>query len=162
MSFKLNNITQSDRFFSEIKEKLYKQAHLAAEKSELMRASGPLIALPASALSLSNRVTTIGEIIIKGLGNIFASPFSKKCNALKGLKQLFVQLPLNILFLAFSPLSVSIEAAISSIGMLANPQRYSKLRAKNYSQEIEALSILSKKNFQASSTAEKALVFLLA
>lgn len=53
-------------------------------------------------ITLVAKVTNIGEVVIKGLANIFGAPFHGKCSALRGLKLLGLTLPIEILSSIFT------------------------------------------------------------
>jgi hypothetical protein len=102
---------------------LYTCANIASKKSHFaMRFSGFWLAIASSAIATAGRVGRIGETIIKGFANIFGSRFSNKCECLKGLKQLFIQLPDSILCLVFSPIRVAGNLIYDTLIMAANPK----------------------------------------
>jgi len=111
----------------------------ASEKSVFMRVTGPFIAIASALLSLAERVASVGEAIIKGLANIFGSPFPNKCNALKGLEQIFIELPWHALSLVIFPVEIGIRALITSVCMLVIPKGYSKNRKIFYQERLEKL-----------------------
>lgn len=130
---KLSNIAQSQAFFSNVKKNMYEGAKNASKKSGFMRLSGPFISVASSLVSLSAKVSTVGEAFIKGLANIFGAPFSKKCSAMTGLKQLTLQLPAHVLALVFSPVKMVGGFMANSIGMAVSPTFYSEFRESVHS-----------------------------
>ncbi|MEM1282145.1 MAG: hypothetical protein AAGG81_01185 [Chlamydiota bacterium] len=107
-------------------------------KNGLLRLSGPFVAVASSLLTLCERVGSVVETILKGLGNILIFPFTKKCEFLKGLKQLFIELPINVLSLIFSPLEIGFGAVITIGSILIRPEEYSEGKSKLY-KELAAL-----------------------
>jgi hypothetical protein len=160
MSLELNHTMQSITFFEGLKTGLYEKASEASEKSSLMRASGPLVAIASAALTLSQRVAGVVEPIIKGLANIFGSPFSKNCSALKGLKQIFIQLPVKVLSLALSPVEIGIGALVTTLGMAISPKGYADYRANDHKGTEKVTSQLSDKNFKPTELGSKIVLFL--
>ncbi|CCB90970.1 putative uncharacterized protein [Waddlia chondrophila 2032/99] len=70
-------------------------------------------------LSIAARITAVGECLIKGVGNVFGSPFSKKFSVSTGVKQLGVDLPLSIFKLIFlMPVEVVADAVISPFAVM--------------------------------------------
>lgn len=80
--------------------------HLETEPL-LTRLASPLVALGSLAFELAKVVGLIGESVIKGLTNVFGSPFFKECEFLIGVKQLIV-FPFKVTFytLFFVPATV--------------------------------------------------------
>jgi hypothetical protein len=149
MNFKLSNVAQSQKFFCDVKSDMYDAVNDSAKGSSWMRAAGPIIATGSALITLSARVATIGEILVKGLANIFGSPISKNCSVLKGLKQLFVQLPIHFTALALSPIQMVVGGLVTTFGMAVSPEGYSESQQKRYmekSGEFEAL--ITKKRVQ--------------
>jgi len=148
MSFELHNVSQSSRFFKNAGLHVDSWAHQAStKKSNLMRASGPIIGVANAGLELSSRVATVAETIIKGLANVFGSAFTKKCDLYKGMKQIFFQLPFNIYSLILAPINLGVQFVQPSIGMLVNPVKVSKKRLDVDASELKTFEKLSKKDF---------------
>lgn len=142
MSFNLSSVAQSQKFFCDIKSDMYDNANDLAKTSGLMRASGPLLAAGSAFINTIGRVATVGETLIKGLANVFGSPVSENCSLLKGFKQLFIQLPLHITALAFTPIQAVFGGLEITLGMAISPDGYSEYQHKRYlekSAEFEAL-----------------------
>ncbi len=70
-------------------------------------------------LSLVARIAAVGEPVVKGLGNIFAAPFSKKCHVMTGLKQLSIEFPKSILKLVLlTPVEVAADALVTPLAVM--------------------------------------------
>ncbi|ADI37685.1 hypothetical protein [Waddlia chondrophila] len=79
-------------------------------------------------LSIAARITAVGECLIKGVGNVFGSPFSKKFSVSTGVKQLGVDLPLSIFKLIFlMPVEVIADAVISPFAVMID-KNYAEAR----------------------------------
>lgn len=113
MPFDLKTANQSSDVEYYIKARLYQSMHesvLASKTSKiLIQCSGIGVGIVSGLLTIATKIALIFECIIKGLANIFGAPFTDDCSALTGLKQLFLEAPLQ--FAVILPLSV-IEACV--------------------------------------------------
>lgn len=144
-NFNLSVTSQSAMFFEDLKIKASdKLIEFSNSHTNLARFTGLSIGLCSSLLDLAQCVSNVGESAIKGVANIFGSPFSKKCSFKKGVKQLFVQVPLKLvndgLGLAFG---IVYEILGRPIGMLISPKGSLKLSKKNAEAKIRLLDIVS-------------------
>ena len=162
MPFEFNHTMQSDIFFEGLKTSLYEKIAEASEKSSWMRASGPLVAIASAALTLSMRVAEVVESIIKGLANIFGSPFSEKCSALKGLKQIFISLPSNVFSLAIAPFEIGIGGIVTTFGMAINPRGYPIFRKNEHAKWLMQMSEGAAEDFNPVTVEEMVLQFIYA
>lgn len=163
MSLELHNTTQAYRYFDGLEGKMFGKINQAAQKqSGLMRASGPLVAMSSAVITLAQCVAAVGETLIKGLANLFGAPFSKKCDALKGLKQIFVGVPHKLARLAFSPIGMTVGGLMTIGGMAVNPERYSKFHEVNCNKSVESLEEISRKDFVPRTPGQKVDAFLYA
>jgi len=122
-SFNLSNAYQSMMFFEDVKSKaLEKLIDFSKEHTNIARCIGLPLAFYSSLLDLAQAVSTIGELIIKGIANICGSAFLKECDFKKGVKQLFLQLPCHIIYKAIKwPLGTAFDLLSTPITMLICP-----------------------------------------
>lgn len=114
MPFDLSVSGQSSDIEHAIKRKLYKSLYTSSTKSKAnkrwIKLSGLGVGIVSGLLTIAKRVGRVGECILKGLINIVGAPCFENCNAVTGLKQLFleapwqlvVKLPLSVIMLIFS------------------------------------------------------------
>lgn len=87
--------------------------------SHLNRLSGFPQGLKCAVFSIAARIVGIVEPFIKGFANIFGAPFSDKCFFKRGVKQLAIDFPLNILkFVFVMPLEVVADLAVSPFAVM--------------------------------------------
>lgn len=121
-AFNLSVTSQSAIFFNDLKTDFSKKlVNFSNEHTTLARFTGLPIALCFSLLNLAESIATIGESLIKGIANIFGSRFSKDCTFAKGIKQIFLQLPLHIVNCALRPIDVCYDTLTTPFFMLVNP-----------------------------------------
>lgn len=132
MKINFNCVIESHYIEERLKCHLYEAVNKASNKTGIMRISGLGVAIASGAITLAMRVAAVGEAAIKGLANIFGSPFSKKCHLLRGVKQLFIGIPWAVVSLAFSTISVTFGALIGTCWMLGDPKGYSESRKNEH------------------------------
>ncbi len=98
---------------------------LALKCTTVMRPFGAVIGGLCAVVDTAFRVATVAEILIRGLCNIAGAAFSKG-SFTKGLKQIFLGIPLTVLSLAFSPVSNGIEILADTLAMLVLPSAFLK------------------------------------
>lgn len=140
MEFNLLNSREYAATIHNGQAELYKAVGKTAFKSEWIRLSAPLVAIASSILKLTQRVVSVAETIIKGLANLFAFPFTKKCEFGAALNQLFVKLPMDLIALALSPIEVTVGSVITTGGILFNPKKYCEDRFKLHAGTAEAFN----------------------
>lgn len=138
MRLELNHTTQASMFFEDVKASMYEKVNQASQKSGLMRLAGPIIAVSSGVLTLADRVASIGETLIKGLVNIFGPP--KEANGLKGLEQIFIGVPVEVVRLVFSPIYIVVGGAYTTANMLFEPIEYSRDRRESHIQRLNQLN----------------------
>lgn len=131
MTFDFATASQASDVEHAIKSRLYKSIYefsIASKSNKRwIKLSGFGVGIISGLLTISKRIARVAECILKGLANIFGAPFSDKCNAPRGLKQLFleapwqlvVKLPLSILML-FSSIPFKVFSFATS------PKAYAK------------------------------------
>ncbi|MGA8163991.1 MAG: hypothetical protein WB791_03080 [Waddliaceae bacterium] len=98
-NFNFSITSQSAMFFQDLEIKASdKLIEFSENHTNVARFIGLPIGLCSSLLGLAQAVSNVGESAIKGIANIVGSPFSKKCSLTKGLKQLFIQAPLKLVY----------------------------------------------------------------
>ncbi|MEC7838644.1 MAG: hypothetical protein VX777_01240 [Chlamydiota bacterium] len=116
--------------------KLYAKVNTLSNRSKgykvLTRFLGFGVGVSSSVLTIASAVSTLGETIIKGLSNLFAAPFTKKCNFVTGLQQVFVGIPFAVLNIILCPIYVTLGTAITTFGILFKPSDYSKDRVEEH------------------------------
>ncbi len=128
MKFDLSVNNQAKLLEDEFKMKMYKGLHEAAsQKKGWVRLTGLPVGIVSGLSTIATRIALIFENLIKGFGNIFGAPFSDKCSFKKGLNNLFVQVPKNIIMLPFSAIAAAISPADKMLGMLLNPQQLTEV-----------------------------------
>lgn len=139
MEFKLHYAHQAYNYFEELKESMYNGIDKASKKyPNIIRITGLPIALASASITLAERVSGVAEPIIKGLANLFGAPFSKKCNALIGLKQLFITTPIKVLQLVIvTPIYITIGTIVTTVMMVIKPERYPEARARDHYYEAK-------------------------
>ena len=144
-SLNLSNSCQSKMFFGDIKSKaLEKLIDFSKEHTNLTRSIGLPLALCSSLLDLAQAVSTIGELLIKGIANIFGSPFSEKCKCLNGVKQIFAQLPGNIVYTGLTwPLNTAGDLLYTPIAMLFYPTSVLEYKHRQAEGEKELMNIIA-------------------
>jgi hypothetical protein len=130
MEFKLNNSKQYACSVANVKFGMYSYLNDVSKNNRWVHISGPVVAVASAVLTISQRIGVVGETIIKGLANIFGSPFAKKCKFLNGLTQIFIKLPLNVIGLLFTPMEVAFGAIITTGSFLVSPEGYSSSRSE--------------------------------
>lgn len=144
MGLELYNTVQCVVWASQTKTSLYKNANeLSKEHPNMMRITGIGYGVASASITIALRVGQVGETIIKGFGNIFGAPFSDKCDCLKGLKQIFVLLPLSVLSLITSPLEGTLTILTHTLGMLYSPEWYSNTKKEGSADEAAIFNVLS-------------------
>jgi hypothetical protein len=101
--------------------------------TEWVRLSGFPIGAACALAAIIFRTTAVAESLFKGFANISGAPFSDRFEALKGFKQLFVDLPINVAKLIFlMPLEVVGDLVLTPLAMLDSPQyAIARLRFEN-------------------------------
>lgn len=100
-------------------------SHLA-RKTDWIRLAAPVLALSKALFNVAIIVSSIVEPIIKGLANLFGSPFYANCHALKGLKLITIISLENILFGAFDLVGTPIRSVVALFQITINPISYSE------------------------------------
>ncbi len=123
IKFDVSDTNQGISFFQDIKEEGYqKLIEFSGNHNTLVRFTGIPIFLCEFLLDLAIAVCMVVEPIIKGVANICGCPFFEKCKLSKGIKQIFLELPLNLLFIAvLLPLLTVGELILIPIGMVIFP-----------------------------------------
>ncbi len=94
----LEDTSQSYQSFLKIEENLDKELfEFAQEHPHWTRLLALPIALCTTLLELSARVASIGEMLIKGITNLILAATGNKKHGILGLRQLFLQIPLQAL-----------------------------------------------------------------
>ena len=122
-NFNFSIVCQSTIFFADLTiDASERLIEFSKTHNNIARFMGLPIALCFSLLDLAQAISTLGEVIIKGIANIFGSPFSEKYKFSKGVKQIFFQLPLNLLRSVIGvPLKIVVQILNLSIRMLVSP-----------------------------------------
>lgn len=142
-SFSLHHVNQSAIFFEERKIEMYGlAAEVAKNYPNISRCIGLPIAFCSGILTLIERICTIVEGLIKGLANIFGSSSDDNSQTLKGLKQIFVQIP-NTIALLLTPATAGIGGLITTVAMLAVPEDYCNLQQESHKTTVNDLKELS-------------------
>lgn len=144
-NFNLSIISQSMMFFEDLKVSVSeKLINFSKQHTNIARFTGLPIALCSSLLDLAQTVSTIGESLIKGVANIFGSPFSEKCKFSKGVKQIFVQFPAHIFNGVVGwPLGTAFEVLVTPFRMLISPISASESRKEKAEQTKQVLDVIS-------------------
>jgi len=107
-----------------IYEYFFTQAKKGGAPREFTRLAGFPVGLAQALLTIAGHVAELGESIIKGGCNLVGAPFSKKCKAIIGAKQLFLNVPLQALYLIEAPIAHIAYTFFTTIGFLVNPFSY--------------------------------------
>lgn len=107
------------------KAQMYEYLHEAAKKTEWIKLTGVFVGMSDLIMGIISIVAALGELIIKGLGNIFGSLCYTNCSFSKGCKQIFFYIPLALSTVLLFPIVAVIEIVKSTFGLLHNPQEYS-------------------------------------
>lgn len=110
---KINVIGLNEKIFNDIED--------LANKSGFTRLISPLAGGYVFLSGIVEVVSQIGETLIKGLTNLFGAPFSERCNALRGVKQLFIKLPIKVVFAVFDIAYFAILSVVVTIGVTVSP-----------------------------------------
>lgn len=144
MSLELHHTSTCLNWAAKTQENLYKNCQSSSlNHFWLMRFSGLGVGLASATIATIGTVGRVGETAIKGLTNIFGAPCSDNCNFLKGLKQIFIQLPLSILNLIFIPIPAAGNLLIDPLGMLISPVAYSSWKQNLHKEESDRFSLIS-------------------
>lgn len=142
MSLNFNHTFGCAQFKQEAKENLYGALAEFTEKSLSARRTARLAGLPIAIISTTFEavfcVADIAESAIKGLGNIFGALIQGKegCSALKGVKQIVIEIPLKSAYYAIAlPLHLVIGGTITTVTMLIAPVKYPR-GMSNWHQKI--------------------------
>lgn len=140
----LSTTSQSTIFFEDLKMKASEKiVNFSKQHTNIARFTGLPIGLCFSLLNLAKAVSNIGETLIKGLANIFGSPFSEQCKFSKGVKQIFLQLPGHIIHSALQlPLETVFEV-LTIPGMFILPVSTAELRKYEANSKKQALQSLA-------------------
>lgn len=115
MPFDLSVSRQSSNMEHAIKARMYKSIYDFATRSKSnkrwIKLSGLGIGIVSGLLTIAKRIACIAESLLKGVINIFGAPFSDQCDPVRGLKQIFVETPLQIVV----KLPISLTMLIFSI-----------------------------------------------
>lgn len=115
--------SQSYIFFEKKRVQINKKlVEFSGNNPNLARFTGLPIGVCFTLLSLAQTVSSIAESLIKGIFNIFGFPFSDECRPLTGVKQLFLQLPLKLIYGGIScTFEASCELFAMPIGIAIKP-----------------------------------------
>jgi len=142
MSFNLEVSTQAFNVINSAQTTIHTYFNTQCKKGGAARVFTHLAGLPvgiASALiATTARVAKIGESIIKGLCNLFGSPFSSKCKAINGAKQLFLDCPSSMIALILSPLDFILVPPILMLSYLLMPKKTTEALGEVTSKTPEA------------------------
>lgn len=114
---------QSALFFAGVKADLSeKLIDFSKNHTNIARFTGLPIAVCFSLLDLAQAISGIVEPLIKGIANIFGSPFLEECEFLKGVKQIVVQFPFHLVNNAITwPIATAFDLLITPAYTLISP-----------------------------------------
>ncbi len=125
MSFDMRVSNQAGILEDRIKSSLYKGLYEASQKTGWVRLSGFPVGIISGLMNIVTRIALIAESIFKGFGNLLGAPFTDKCSAKEGLKNLFIQLPKNILLIPFTIIASALRPLGHTFAILLAPEAYS-------------------------------------
>ena len=121
------------------KAKLYFNNLRCAHKTPLVRLGAPAVAVGSALLTIIFRVAAVGETTLKGVGNVFGAPFFNRCNFLRGVRQLYIDLPIKLYFVALTALEIPIGALVTTVALVILPRQYSEHRFHFHADEFDKL-----------------------
>jgi hypothetical protein len=86
-----------------------------------IRLTGLGVGIQVASIDFIMRIATLGEVLIKGIGNVLGCCFVQECSLLTGIKQLAVDLPWSLLYLISWPITTPIKCACLALGILIAP-----------------------------------------
>ena len=90
---------------------------------EWVRFTGFPIGQVSALATIFFRTIAVVEPLFKGFANILGAPFSERCEALRGMKQLFVDLPVNVAkLILLMPIEVAGDFLATPLAMLVSPE----------------------------------------
>lgn len=124
IKFNLSNISQFQILYNELKIKAFDNLiEFSNQHETLARIAGLPISLCIPLLKIVETIAIVAEASIKGISNIFGAPLSEKCVFSKGVKQIFLQIPLHLILNTITlPLNLSIGILINLIAISVHPQ----------------------------------------
>jgi hypothetical protein len=147
MGINLKNTFQCEALVAKASWKLYaKVSTWSTNHKNTMRLVAPLLLIGKALITEVVLVASVAETVIKGIANIFGSPFFKnECSFSRGCKMLTinllgdgVKLALFSLTLPFLPIGMLIAAIVpvQSVSATANKEKtqYKGFQARNHSQ----------------------------
>lgn len=133
MSFDLNNTMQSVGYGEQIKENLYSSVKKESEKYSYMRFSGPAVGFASLWIGTLTKVALVVEALLKGFVNILGSLFTSKCEWKRGLTQLFIEAPTQMICAVLSIFEGLARGSVTTAGMFVAPQMYPGWRVHAHS-----------------------------
>ncbi len=123
--FDISNSNQSETIETSIKAALYKSVNNTSKNARWVRLTGLGIGIVSAVLKIARQVALIAENILKGLGNVFGYFFVNQCSFQKGLYQLLIETPKNVIILPFSVISASFEIFTHTVQIASDPVQFS-------------------------------------
>lgn len=139
MSFDVTNAAQSALIEDRTKASLYYKLHEASKKTGWIRLTGLGVGIVSGLLTIAKRIALIAECIFKGLINILGACCIERCKISKGLLQLLILAPLNVLILPFSIFSAALGLIDKPVRILFNPVPYTQALWLKHEREVRAM-----------------------
>ncbi len=131
MPFDLTTTGQTSELEHAVKRVLYKSIYESAIESKRnkrwIKLTGLPVGIVSGLLTIAKRIARFAECILKGIINLCGAPFSKSCHAITGLKQLFLEAPLQLIVRL--PLSITMlvfSIPFKAISFATSPKAYVK------------------------------------
>ncbi|MBA3236969.1 MAG: hypothetical protein H0T62_01285 [Parachlamydiaceae bacterium] len=131
---------QASLFGETLKEEMYKGFVVADFSTNGKRACGIILAGASALITLGTKVATLGETIIKGVGNVIMGIGTLNGHRiLKGLEQLTVKLVVAAGYLlVVAPIYILISSVVTLVATIFIPIEYAEKRAKVHFEEYRA------------------------
>ncbi len=124
MSFDLSISNQSEIFGNILKASMYKKLYSVSDKGKWVNLSGIVVGTVSGIITVAVRVALIFENFIKGTINFFGSIITNKYDFSRGLQQIFIETPKNIIILPFSIIGAAFSILSHTFQMAYDPVDY--------------------------------------
>lgn len=122
MPFNLSINDQSRLLEHNVKASMYRSLHRASHKSKFVAVLSVFIGIGSALISVITRIALFAEALIKGIGNLIGSIFSKQCSWKKGLQQLS-HAPLHFFMIPVSLFAAALGCVSKSFYIAMSPQK---------------------------------------
>jgi hypothetical protein len=135
--FNLSNTNYCERLNLSIKDSLYEAVKDTSTKTYWIRLAAMPLGITVGLLTIATRVACFVEDFIKGLVNIFGCLFTDKCNFKKGVQQLFMDTPWQMVLIPVSIVDAVYKIFVNTIYLSIRPTEFSEDKLEEISQIVE-------------------------